>query len=69
MMFWLYITNAAYHTTTAFIKVSLLFQYLRIFRNGIRRTICIMLFATICVWGMVYSFISWVPCFPVGRQH
>ncbi|XPS76819.1 hypothetical protein M3J09_008864 [Ascochyta lentis] len=42
MMKYLYVTNAAYHTTTALIKVSLLLQYLRLFRQGTLRYICII---------------------------
>ncbi|KAI8942357.1 hypothetical protein NX059_000433 [Plenodomus lindquistii] len=65
-MHWLYITNAAYHTTTAFIKVSLLLQYLRIFRDGVRRRVCFILLAIVIAWGSAFSFMAWVPCFPVS---
>jgi hypothetical protein len=65
-MMWLYITNAAYHTTTALIKASLLFQYLRMFREGIRHKICIVLLCLVAVWGFIFSFMAWVPCFPVS---
>ncbi|KAI4942274.1 hypothetical protein J4E91_010248 [Alternaria rosae] len=64
-MIWLYITNAAYHTTTAFIKISLLLQYLRLFQQGVRRIICIVLLALVIIWGLTFSFMAWVPCFPV----
>jgi len=64
-MIWLYITNAAYHTTTVFIKISLLLQYLRLFQQGARRIICIVLLALVIVWGLTFSFMAWVPCFPV----
>ncbi|CAN9083987.1 hypothetical protein CC77DRAFT_570393 [Alternaria alternata] len=65
-MIWLYITNAAYHTTTAFIKISLLLQYLRLFREGTRRTVSIVLLALVVTWGLTFSFMAWVPCFPVS---
>lgn len=65
MMKYLYITNAAYHTTTAFIKVSLLLQYLRIFRQGILRVTCIVLLAIVAGWGIAFSFLAWFPCLPV----
>lgn len=65
-MMWLYITNAAYHTTTVCIKISLLLQYLRLFRQGIRRTICIVLLVLVVIWGLTFSFMAWVPCFPVS---
>ena len=61
----LYIMNAAYYTTTICIKVSLLLQYLRLFRNGYRRIISIGLLGAVVVWGLVFVFISWFPCFPV----
>jgi hypothetical protein len=65
-MHWLYVTNAAYHTTTAFIKVSLLLQYLRLFRDGIRRKVCLVLLVLVVAWGLTFSFMAWVPCFPVS---
>ncbi|KAF1944326.1 hypothetical protein EJ02DRAFT_442619 [Clathrospora elynae] len=64
-MLWLYMTNAAYHTTTALIKVSLLLQYLRLFREGSRRIVCIVLLLLVVSWGIAFSFMAWVPCFPV----
>ncbi|KAH9881821.1 hypothetical protein J1614_000992 [Plenodomus biglobosus] len=65
-MHWLYVTNAAYHTTTAFIKISLLLQYLRIFHDGLRRQVCFVLLAIVTAWGLAFSFMTWVPCFPVS---
>jgi hypothetical protein len=65
-MIWLYVTNAAYHTTTALIKTSLLLQYLRMFREGFRRKVCIILLCLVTLWGLVFSFMAWVPCFPVS---
>jgi hypothetical protein len=65
-MIWLYVTNAAYHTTTVFIKASLLLQYLRMFREGIRRKVCIVLFCLVATWGLLFSFAAWVPCFPIS---
>lgn len=63
-MKWLYVTNAAYHTTTALIKISLLCQYLRMFQ-GIRRKVCIVMLVIVSLWGATFSFMSWFPCFPV----
>ncbi|KAH9874361.1 hypothetical protein IAQ61_003550 [Plenodomus lingam] len=65
-MQWLYVTNAAYHTTTAFIKISLLLQYLRIFRDGLRRHVCLVLLGIVIVWGSAFAFMTWVPCFPIS---
>jgi hypothetical protein len=66
LMKYLYVTNAAYHTTTALIKVSLLLQYLRIFRQGILRYICIILLVLVASWGLAFSFLAWFPCLPVS---
>ncbi|KAF1362824.1 hypothetical protein EJ07DRAFT_105658 [Lizonia empirigonia] len=66
MMKYLYVTNAAYHTTTALVKISLLLQYLRLFRQGTLRYICITLLATVALWGFAFSFLAWFPCLPVS---
>ncbi|KAI1137657.1 hypothetical protein F5Y05DRAFT_414215 [Hypoxylon sp. FL0543] len=60
-----YVTNASYNMSTTLIKMSLLFQYLRVYRSGRMRTICIIMLVIIGVWGSAYSFMAWVPCFPV----
>ena len=65
-MHWLYITNAAYLTTAFLIKVSLLCQYMRFFSEGIRRKLCIILLGFLVVWGIAFSFMGWIPCFPVS---
>ena len=61
-----YIMNGLYITETAIIKISLLLQYLRIFKAGTMRWICLSLIITISLWGFAYSFMAWVPCFPVS---
>lgn len=66
MMKYLYVTNAAYHTTTALVKISLLLQYLRLFRQGTLRYICITLLAIVALWGFAFSFLAWFPCLPVS---
>lgn len=66
LMQYLYVTNAAYHTTTVFIKVSLLLQYLRLFRQGTLRYITIGLLILITAWGICFSFLAWFPCIPVS---
>lgn len=65
-MHWLYFTNATYHTTTALIKISLLLQYLRLFRDGLRRQVCYFLIGVVTLWGMAFMFMAWVPCFPIS---
>lgn len=52
--------------STAFIKISLLFQYLRIFDQPcFLRRLCIFLIVFIGLWSLAYSFLGWVPCYPV----
>jgi hypothetical protein len=60
-----YAENAVYVTETAIIKMSLLLQYLRIFRAGRMRWTCIVLLVVISLWGLAYSILAWVPCMPV----
>ncbi len=45
--------------------MSLLLQYLRIFRTGIMRYTCLSLFTLIAIWGFVFSIMGWFPCNPV----
>ncbi|KAG9202953.1 hypothetical protein G6514_003734 [Epicoccum nigrum] len=66
MMKHLYVTNAAYHTTTALIKLSLLLQYLRLFRQGTLRYVTMILLGTVAAWGIAFSFLAWFPCLPVS---
>ena len=58
--------NAAYVSSTALIKLSLLFQYLRLYVKGtpLYRMVIVLLLIVSC-WGLAFSFIAWVPCFPV----
>jgi len=61
-----YLANAAYVSSTALIKISLLFQYLRLYepRTALYR-LCVILIVIVGLWGSAFSFIAWVPCFPV----
>jgi hypothetical protein len=65
MMKWFYVTNAAYTTTTVCIKLSLLCQYLRLWDNGYRRHITIVLTVLVTLWGTAFQFMAWFPCFPI----
>lgn len=63
--FW--IANATYPGSTAFIKLALLFQYLRIYDKGSKfyiATLAIIVFTGL--WGLAYSIIGWVPTVPVA---
>ncbi|KAL5395152.1 hypothetical protein PMIN04_008225 [Paraphaeosphaeria minitans] len=65
-MKWFYVANAAYTSTTVCIKLSLLLQYLRLFREGYRRTATLIFLAIVTLWGGTFSFMAWFPCFPVS---
>ncbi|KAI0476313.1 hypothetical protein GGR56DRAFT_464727 [Xylariaceae sp. FL0804] len=61
-----YVANATYITSTAFIKAALLLQYLRIFDPGtVTHRLIKALIIFVALWGFAYSFLGWVPCFPV----
>ncbi len=63
-----YILNASYTSSTAFIKLSLLFQYLRVVKRGtFTWKICVFLIIIISLWGFAFSFMAWVPCFPIHK--
>ncbi|KAK6865894.1 hypothetical protein PG995_002422 [Apiospora arundinis] len=63
-----YVANAAYCTSTAFIKLALLLQYLRVYpRGSLMHRACLATLLLTALWGVVYSFISWFPCFPVNH--
>ncbi|KAH8200488.1 hypothetical protein TruAng_005381 [Truncatella angustata] len=62
-----YVQNATYCSSTAFIKLALLLQYLRVFERGTtiyKITFGLVVFTSL--WGFAYSFIAWVPCVPVS---
>jgi hypothetical protein len=64
-MKWFYVANAAYTSTTVCIKLSLLCQYLRLWSNGYRRHVTIVLTVLVALWGSAFQFLAWFPCFPV----
>ncbi|KAJ0135135.1 hypothetical protein CTA2_2375, partial [Colletotrichum tanaceti] len=61
-----YVANASYVLSTAFIKISLLFQYLRIFEQpSFSRRLCILTIVFTSLWALTYSVLGWFPCLPV----
>ncbi|KAK8070425.1 hypothetical protein PG997_010628 [Apiospora hydei] len=62
-----YVSNTTYCMSTAFVKLSLLFQYLRIYREGKMRTACIVVMVITALWGAAYTFMAVVPCFPIQK--
>jgi hypothetical protein len=61
----LYLGLGSFCMATIFIKLSILFQYLRIFEKGRIRMLCLVMLIITGLWGFAFAFISWFPCFPV----
>ncbi|KAK4185150.1 hypothetical protein QBC35DRAFT_29812 [Podospora australis] len=58
-----YVFNGTYCMATAFIKISLLLQYMRLYRRGTWLfTICQYTLGFTALWGLAYSIIAWFPC-------
>lgn len=56
--------NSVFTMSNALVKLSLLAQYLRAFQVPAMRLACKLLLVLVAVWGAIYSFIAWFPCFP-----
>lgn len=54
-----------YSVSAGLVKLSLLFQYLRILKEGRMRYACIALMVISSMWAFAYSFMALVPCLPV----
>lgn len=62
----LYVGNTTYPLSASLIKLALLFQYLRVFETGTRtRFFCKCMIAISAAWGVAFSMLRWVPCYPV----
>lgn len=61
--------NASFPSSTGFIKLSLLFQYLRVYdsfgRKCAFRKATIVTIYLVAIWGLVYAILAWVPSLPV----
>ena len=54
--------------STSFMKLSLLFQYLRIAETGqLMRQFCWLLIFMVAAWGTAFSIMAFFPCFPVHK--
>lgn len=61
-----YAANGIYPMSTAFIKLALLFQYLRCFDKESRlRLVTIIVIVIVSLWGFAFTFIAFFPCIPV----
>lgn len=74
-MFWW--ANACYNMSMAAIKLSILFQYLRLLsdhpgsdktRPKILKIAVIALIVITSIWGIVYSVLAWVPSWPISAD-
>jgi hypothetical protein len=50
---------------TTVVKLSLLVQFLRIFKAGKMRWVCIGLITIVSLWGLAFTLMGWFPCFPI----
>ena len=63
----MYARNASYPLSIAFIKIALVFQYLRIFEPLSRnRILCKAFIVLVGLWGVTFALITWIPCVPVA---
>jgi len=63
----LYISAAPLPLSSTFIRIALLFQYLRIFPTGSTyRTICKLMMVPVTMWGVAFGVLTWFPCYPVA---
>lgn len=60
-----YMEHGIYLVQTALVKISLLLQYLRIFKAGAMRKLCLTLLVIVSMWGSAFAFVGWFSCFPV----
>lgn len=58
-----YVTNSTLNVAATCIKLSLLFQYLRIFAKGTRTHMFTkVLIVAVACWGFLFSFFAFYPC-------
>lgn len=62
----LYVQTAGYYTCSGLVKLSLLCQYLRIFKTGPMRMTCFVLLVMTSIWATFWFIQGWFPCFPVS---
>ena len=51
---------------TTLVKISLLLQYMRFYKTGLMRQVCVGLILIVFVWGLISSVLAWIPCVPVS---
>ena len=63
---YIYIATATYALSSAFIKISLLLQYIRAFTGKKIRLFCKIMIAITSVNGAAFAICSWFSCYPVA---
>jgi hypothetical protein len=66
MMKYLYLNNSSYFMCAGLVKISLLCQYLRMFKAGAVRNTCLVLMCATSFWTLFWSIQGFFPCFPVS---
>ncbi|TGJ78442.1 hypothetical protein E0Z10_g10320, partial [Xylaria hypoxylon] len=62
-----YVALLSYTISTTLTKLCLLTQYLRLFSNDLRaRRVCWFFIVVSALWGLSFSIIAIVPCFPLS---
>ncbi|KAF3015851.1 hypothetical protein E8E14_006838 [Neopestalotiopsis sp. 37M] len=61
-----YIGNGTYIMSTTLIKISLLLQYLRVFKDQKLRYACYVLLTVTTLWGVAFTILAWMPCVPAN---
>lgn len=62
-----YIANASYPLSAGFIKLALLFQYLRVYnKESVFRKATVATIVIVALWSTIFGVLGWVPCVPVN---
>ncbi|KAK1594604.1 uncharacterized protein LY79DRAFT_133118 [Colletotrichum navitas] len=61
-----YISNASFSMSNALTKLSMILQYLRVFKDRMPslKIISKLLMVVVLAWGIGFTFMAWFPCFP-----
>ena len=63
-------TNVTYSTSTTFIKLAILFQYLRLFekQNRIAQRLTWFLITFTTLWGLTFTLLALFSCTPIAKN-
>ncbi|KAF2205381.1 hypothetical protein GQ43DRAFT_477437 [Delitschia confertaspora ATCC 74209] len=67
---YVFASNLTYATSTTFIKLAILFQYLRLFdmRSPAARRITLGMIGVVSVWGLTFSLLILLSCIPIQKN-